>query len=74
MIQSFKGEGFIGIKVVWKKFLYYIVNVYSLCILSKKKKLWGKFLELKEVFLNGEWIIGGDFNGFKHPSEREKVE
>ncbi|XP_058756726.1 uncharacterized protein LOC131629938 [Vicia villosa] len=71
VIHSFKGEGYLGIKVIWKSFIYYIVNVYSSCILSKKKELWSKLLELKETFTDGEWIIGGDFNAVKHRGERK---
>ncbi|XP_058722527.1 uncharacterized protein LOC131594419 [Vicia villosa] len=68
---SFKGEGYLGIKVLSKEFFYYMVNVYSPCCLRKKKLLWEKLLELKEKFSDGEWLLGGDFNAVKHRSERK---
>lgn len=52
VLLRFKGEGFWGIKITWKDHLYYIVNVYSSCILRKKKELWARFLELKEKYMN----------------------
>lgn len=71
VIYIFKGEGYLGINVVWKIHIYYIVNVYSSCILLKKKELWGTLLDLKEAHIDGEWIFGGDFNAVKHQSERK---
>ncbi|XP_058749290.1 uncharacterized protein LOC131622283 [Vicia villosa] len=71
VIHSFRGEGFLGNKVVWKKGVYYVVNVYSSCSLEKKKVLWRNLLELKRRLCDGEWIIGGDFNATKSSSERK---
>ncbi|XP_058775266.1 uncharacterized protein LOC131649524 [Vicia villosa] len=68
--HSFKGEGYLGIKVRWKEDFYYVVNVYSSCDMNKKKALWDKLLDLKKVFNDGEWIIGGDFNAVKNGRER----
>lgn len=34
---SFRGEGFLRIKVNWKDDWYYVINVYSSCDLEKKK-------------------------------------
>lgn len=63
-----------GIKILWKNHYYYVVNVYSSCGLRKKKELWGKLLDLKEEYYDGEWITRGDFNDIKHRGEeREKV-
>lgn len=31
VVHSFKDEGFLGVKVVWKMKVYYIVNVYPSC-------------------------------------------
>src|SRR4051812_1247954 len=39
-ILSFKGEGFLGVKLRCKDLSFYVVNVYSSCYLSQKKKLW----------------------------------
>ncbi|XP_058750108.1 uncharacterized protein LOC131623108 [Vicia villosa] len=71
VLLSFKGEGFLGIKVCWKEELYYIVNVYSSCDLNKKKVIWDNILNLKEAFRDGEWIIGGDFKSIKNVRERK---
>ncbi|XP_058764170.1 uncharacterized protein LOC131637587 [Vicia villosa] len=71
VLLSFKGEGFLGIKVEWKGDIYYILNVYSSCVLAKKKVMWDNILLLKNSFCDGEWIIGGDFNSIKNPSERK---
>lgn len=71
VISSFKGVGFLGIKVLWKDNVYYIVNVYSSCDFLKKKHLWDDLLELKKSFRDGEWIMGGDFNAIKNERERK---
>lgn len=71
VISSFKGDGFLGIKVKWKEDAYYIVNVYSSCELAKKKRMWGVLLELKKRFCDGEWVLGGDFNAIKNGRERK---
>lgn len=58
VISSFKGDGFLGIKVIWKEDVYYIVNIYSSCDFIKKHRLWDVLLELKKTFCDGEWIMG----------------
>ncbi|XP_058767944.1 uncharacterized protein LOC131641660 [Vicia villosa] len=50
---------------------FYLVNIYSSCVLIKKIILWRRLLELKETFNDGEWIIGGDFNAIKDCNERK---
>ncbi|XP_058768728.1 uncharacterized protein LOC131642504 [Vicia villosa] len=70
VVNSFKGEGFLGIKVKWENLWYYVINVYSSCDLDKKKMLWDNLLRLNEIFKDGEWIIGGDFNAIKNDKER----
>ncbi|XP_058783451.1 uncharacterized protein LOC131658138 [Vicia villosa] len=72
VVSSFKGDGYLGTKVEWKNSFYYIVNIYSSCLLSKKKELWKKLLELQDAFKDGEWILGGDFNVIKNSSERRE--
>lgn len=47
------------------------MNIYSSCELAKKRSLWGRLLELKEKFNDGEWILGGDFNAIKVREERK---
>ncbi|XP_058758566.1 uncharacterized protein LOC131631812 [Vicia villosa] len=71
VVNSFKGEGYLGIKVCWENEMYYVVNVYSPCTLIKKIVLWKKLLKLKETFKDGEWIMGGDFNAIKNCRERK---
>ncbi|XP_058726206.1 uncharacterized protein LOC131597531 [Vicia villosa] len=71
VVSSFKGDGYLGTKVEWKNSIYYIVNIYSSCLLSKKKELWKKLLELQNTFNDGEWIMGGDFNAIKNSRERK---
>ncbi|XP_058762298.1 uncharacterized protein LOC131635678 [Vicia villosa] len=70
VLLGFKGEGYLGIKVVWKGDIYYVLNVYSSCFLAKKKELWANILTLRNTYRDGEWIIGGDFNSVKNASER----
>ncbi|XP_058741529.1 uncharacterized protein LOC131613909 [Vicia villosa] len=70
VLNSFKGEGYLGIKFRKENKLYYLVNIYSSCDLNKKRTLWRKLLDLKELFNDGEWIIGGYFNAIKDYNER----
>lgn len=39
LVFSFKGTGYIGIKLWWKDRFYYICNVYSPCSSQGKKKI-----------------------------------
>ncbi|XP_058783145.1 uncharacterized protein LOC131657804 [Vicia villosa] len=71
VVGSFKGDGYLGNIVEWKNKILYIVNIYSSCLLSKKKEMWKELLDLKEAFKDGEWIMGGDFNATKNSSERK---
>ncbi|XP_058776769.1 uncharacterized protein LOC131651118 [Vicia villosa] len=70
VISSFAGIGYLGNKVSWNGGIFYIVNVYSACSISDKRVLWSQLLLLKQKFVDGEWIIGGDFNAVKKRSER----
>ncbi|XP_058783058.1 uncharacterized protein LOC131657708 [Vicia villosa] len=70
-LKSFSGTGFLGIKVLWKNDLYYVINVYSSCDVHKKKQLWKALVNLKGKLTDGEWIVGGDFNTIKHSRERK---
>ncbi|XP_058775098.1 uncharacterized protein LOC131649352 [Vicia villosa] len=71
VLTSFRGEGYLGIKVRWKDNDYYVVNIYSSCDIVKKKRMWTDLLELKLKFNDGEWIMGGDFNSIKNSRERK---
>ncbi|XP_058763699.1 uncharacterized protein LOC131637125 [Vicia villosa] len=71
VINSFKGEGYLGVKFRKNLNFFYLVNVYSSCDIDKKRRLWSRLLELKESYDDGEWIMGGDFNAIKKRSERK---
>ncbi|CAI8593121.1 unnamed protein product [Vicia faba] len=70
VLNSFKGEGFLGVKIVWKGNLYYVVNFYSYDV-RKKICMRARLLELNDSYRDVEWIIGGDFNIIKINSERK---
>jgi exonuclease III len=67
---SFNGGGFLGLCVEWKSGILYIVNVYSPCSLSGKRKLWNDLLEFKLNNEPGDWCLGGDFNSISKVGER----
>jgi exonuclease III len=69
--HSFTGDGFLGICVEWMAGLLYIVNIYSSCLLSGKKKLWADLLDFKSNNDQGEWCLGGDFNSVSTVGERK---
>ncbi|XP_058774477.1 uncharacterized protein LOC131648765 [Vicia villosa] len=71
VICSFRGTGYLGIKVRWQDSYLYICNVYSSCELSLKRELWRNLLDLKDKNRDGDWIIGGDFNAVKNRGERK---
>ncbi|CAK8571504.1 unnamed protein product [Lathyrus sativus] len=61
-LLSFRGDGFLGVKVLWKRNLYYMVNIYSPCSINLKRKLWNDLVVLKGNLSDGLWVLGGDFN------------
>jgi hypothetical protein len=67
---SFSGSGFLGVCVEWKESLLYIVNIYSPCSLSGKRKLCSELIEFKLNNDPGEWCLGGDFNSIMKVGER----
>ena len=67
---SFTGDGFLGVCVEWKAGLLYIVNVYSSCNISGKRKLWTDLIDFKLNNEPGEWCLGGDFNLISKVGER----
>lgn len=69
-MSNFHRAGYLGLKVSWKNGTYYIVNIYSSCSLSLKRVLWRELLALKDMFTNGEWLRGGDFNDVTKRNER----
>lgn len=54
-ICSFRSLGYLGIIALWKNHFYYIINVYSGCSGEEKRMLWKILLELKSIFIDGEW-------------------
>lgn len=46
----------------------FFVNVYSSCMLSKKRRLWGRLIELRGLW-GGEWCVGGNFNSVRFESQ-----
>ncbi|PNX99941.1 cysteine-rich receptor-like protein kinase, partial [Trifolium pratense] len=69
-VYSFTGDGFLGVCVEWKEGLLYLVNIYSPCSLSGKRKLWKDLLDFKANNVSGEWCLGGDFNAISKRGER----
>lgn len=69
-IFSFEGEGFLGIQIIQKDYIY-IVNVYSGCSIEKKRKLWSNLLKFKSTLPTGHLCVGGDFNATKKLGERK---
>lgn len=68
---SFVGEGFVGIKVVWKGMIIYFVNVYSSFVFQSKRIMWVELINLKSSLPLGNWCVGGDFNAINRTSERK---
>lgn len=63
---SFRGEGFVGICIYWEDRHYYIVNIYSSCMLVSKRRIWQELLTFKRNVHAGEWCVRGDFNEVKN--------
>jgi hypothetical protein len=71
LINSFFGDGFLGISVEREGVSLNFINIYSPCNLAGKKKLWADLLALKHQSGGGEWCLGGDFNAILRSSERK---
>jgi hypothetical protein len=67
---SFYGDGFLGVCAEWKEGLLYIVNIYSPCSMSGKRKLWNDLLNFKLNNDPGDWCLRGDFNSVMKTGER----
>ncbi|XP_058726541.1 uncharacterized protein LOC131597898 [Vicia villosa] len=70
VVLSFRGPGYLGVKVSWRNKFYYCINVYSSCNLSLKRSLWKDMVDIKDKYKDGDWLFGGDFNAIKKRSER----
>jgi hypothetical protein len=71
LVNSFSGESYLGITVEREGAVTHLVNIYSPCSLSGKKKLWEDLLEIKQLFTGGKCCLRGDFNAILHSSERK---
>jgi exonuclease III len=71
LLSKFSGDGFLGIQVEKDNTKLFLVNIYSPCSISGKKKLWDDLLLLKQQSGGGEWCVGGDFNAVLHSLERK---
>lgn len=69
-IFSFRGVGYLGVCAYFKGIICYFVNVYSPCALVQKRRLWAKLLSLRNLWRDGVWCLGGDFNAVKNEFER----
>jgi hypothetical protein len=72
LINSFYGDGFLGITVEREGETLNFINIYSPCSLAGKKKLWADLLDLKHRSVRGDWILGGEFNAILRSSERKE--
>ncbi|XP_058746325.1 uncharacterized protein LOC131619219 [Vicia villosa] len=70
-ILSFRGVGFLGVKLSCRGNCFYVVNVYSPCSLQDKRTLWESLLEKKAIFADAEWVLAGDFNSVRNKTERK---
>jgi exonuclease III len=71
LLNSFSGDGFLGITVEREGAVLNFINIYSPCSLAGKKKLWDELLDFKLQSGGGEWCFGGDFNAILRSSERK---
>ncbi|XP_058746989.1 uncharacterized protein LOC131619974 [Vicia villosa] len=72
-ILSFKGDGYLGIKLSCNGCFFYVVNIYSSCNMQQKKALWCAILKLRTKFSDAPWVLAGDFNAVASESERKGV-
>ncbi|XP_027335416.1 uncharacterized protein LOC113849603 [Abrus precatorius] len=71
ILFSFFGTGFLGVclQVLTIGNLCVVVNVYALCRLSEKRKLWDDLLMTRKGFGKFMWCILGDFNAVRQVKE-----
>ncbi|XP_058725892.1 uncharacterized protein LOC131597200 [Vicia villosa] len=72
LIQSFKGVGFLGLKVKCKSsgVSINLVNIYAPCTSLGRRKMWLQLSDLKRNAVGEEWCIGGDYNSVLFKEER----
>ncbi|KAK2407515.1 hypothetical protein QL285_043126 [Trifolium repens] len=66
---------YIGVCLEWgaTSQRYFIVNVYSKCDLSGKRRLWESLVMSRNELGRGAWCVLGDFNAVLHRNERKGV-
>ncbi|XP_058741126.1 uncharacterized protein LOC131613476 [Vicia villosa] len=69
-IFSFKGEGFLEVKLCSKGICFYVVNIYSPCALEQKRKLRESIIQLRLKYSDADWVLDGDFNAVCIAKER----
>ncbi|MCI24695.1 cytochrome P450, partial [Trifolium medium] len=64
LVFSFVGDGFVGVCLEWGvlKSICFVINVYSKCDISSKRRLWNNLLNCKRGLGVGRWCVVGDFN------------
>jgi hypothetical protein len=50
-----------------------VVNVYSKCDISAKRRLWNNLLACKRGIGDGRWCVVGDFNAVRRSEERSGI-
>jgi hypothetical protein len=75
LVFSSIGDGYVGTCLDWgpQKKRCFVVNVYSKCDLSNKRRLWDAISMSKNGFSGGAWCILGDFNAVLHSDERRGI-
>ncbi|MCH80359.1 endonuclease/exonuclease/phosphatase family protein, partial [Trifolium medium] len=75
LIFSFTGDGYVGVCLDWgvQKNRCFLVNVYSKCDISNKRRLWESILMSKGGFRGGAWCVIGDFNAVLQRDERRGI-
>ncbi|GKV30550.1 hypothetical protein SLEP1_g39351 [Rubroshorea leprosula] len=66
------GSGFCGMYGFWgkDKMPCYFLNVYAPCENHGKQLLWTEISNLMNVYGEGNWCIGGDFNAIRNREEK----
>lgn len=72
---SFVGESFVGVSLEWgeRKHRCVLINVYAMCEVVAKKRLWERLVLARRNLGGGAWCILGDFNSVAGRVERRGV-
>ncbi|KAL5134737.1 hypothetical protein HKD37_03G007822 [Glycine soja] len=70
--RSFSSDGFIGLERIWANGdIPIVVNIYALCDLASKKRLWESILFERRRNTMEAWVLLCDFNDIRVLSERK---